>query len=102
MMLNSKELRGFLDAEGRLIRFPARLNKQLVALDYLASKFEMERDYSEKEVNEILNRYHNFSDPALLRRELFIKMFLNRTDDGRRYWKERSESRPSDHVRQGE
>ena len=83
-----QQLRGFLDSEQRLKTWPAKPNKQQLALEYLASKFEASRDYSEKEVNEILNHHHTFGDPALLRRELFMKFFLNRTDDGRRYWKE--------------
>lgn len=57
-----------------------------MALEFLAAKFEMGREYSEKEVNEILNQNHTFGDPALLRRELYMKKLLDRTPDGSRYW----------------
>ena len=57
-----------------------------MALEFLAAKFEMGREYSEKEVNEILNQNHTFGDPALLRRELYMKKLLDRTPDGNRYW----------------
>ncbi len=81
-------LKGFLDKDFNLKSWPSRKHKekQLMALEYLASKFEAGREYSEKEVNEILNRHHTFGDPALLRRELYMKGFFNRTLDGSRYW----------------
>ncbi len=84
-------LKGFLDKDSKLKSWPSRKHrdKQLLALEYLAAKFEAERQYSEKEVNELLNRHHTFGDPALLRRELFMKKLLDRTPDGSRYWLQR-------------
>lgn len=84
----SEGLKGFLDKDFKLKSWPSRKHrdKQLLVLEYLASKFEIGRDYSEKEVNEILNRHHAFGDPALLRRELFMKGLLDRAPDGSRYW----------------
>jgi len=82
------ELRGYLDAQGRLKRYPTRRKKvvQSLALAYLASKFEAGRSYSEAEVNELLRRWHTFEDWALLRRELFEQGYINRTQDGASYW----------------
>lgn len=82
------ELRGFLDKDSKLKSWPSRKHrdKQLLVLEYLAPKFEVGREYSEKEVNEILNQHHTFGDPALLRRELYIAGLLDRTPDGSRYW----------------
>jgi hypothetical protein len=81
-------LKGFLDKNYKLKSWPSRKHreKQLLALEYLAAKFETGREYSEKEVNEILNQNHTFGDPAMLRRELFMKRLLDRTVDGSRYW----------------
>ena len=59
-----------------------------MALEFLAAKFEVGREYSEKEVNEILNQNHTFGDPAMLRRELYIARLLDRTPDGSRYWRQ--------------
>lgn len=39
-------------------------------------------------MNEILDDWTEFNDPATLRRELFNKCLLNRTTDCRAYWKE--------------
>ncbi|MFN8221009.1 MAG: DUF2087 domain-containing protein [Fimbriimonadales bacterium] len=80
----------YLDAEGRLHTWPSKRNKarlQEIALRWLAQAFESGRDYSEAEVNKILNERHTFGDAALLRREMFERGILLRTRDCRRYWK---------------
>ena len=79
-------LKNHLDVEGRLKWWPSKRSRQLLALDYLASKFEPNKLYSETEVNELLNKWHMFDDAALLRRELFEDGQLNRKQDGTEYW----------------
>lgn len=86
-MLDPDELRGYLDREGRLSQWPAKPHKRLLALEYLAEKFEIDRSYSEREVNELLKAWHTFSDWALLRRELVDQGFLRRPPDCMEYWK---------------
>ena len=81
-----EQLKNHLDVEGRLKWWPSKRSKQLVALDYLATKFEPGKTYSESEVNYLLNQWHTFGDPALLRRELFDDALLNRQLDGTEYW----------------
>ena len=82
------ELRSFLNAEGKLVALPAKKRKKLTALYFLSTKFEPNRDYTESEVNDILDSATAFHDPATLRREMFNKHLLNRTTDCRAYWKE--------------
>ena len=82
---HTKHLDSFLDAEGRLTRFPAKQKMQLEALCYLAEKLEPGRVYTEPEINDILNEWHTFRDPATLRRGLYNAYLLNRSDDGRQY-----------------
>ena len=72
----------FLDSEGRLTKYPAKLKLRITALMYLASKFEFGRKYSEKEINEVLKKWHTFEDWAMLRRELYNKRFMDRTTIG--------------------
>ena len=81
-------LKGFFDKDSKLKTWSSRKHreKQLAVLEYLATKFETGKNYSEKEVNQILNQNHTFGDPALLRRELYTVGFLDRTQDGSRYW----------------
>ncbi len=59
----------------------------LLALWYLAGKVEAGRQYTEAELNELLDAWTLFHDPATLRRELYNKRLLDRTADGSRYWR---------------
>ncbi|MBC6938266.1 MAG: DUF2087 domain-containing protein [Chloroflexi bacterium] len=81
------ELAALLDGEGRVLRWPSKRSIQRQVIDYLAGKFEIGRDYTEREVNALLNRHHTFDDAALLRRELFELGYLNREKDGSKYWR---------------
>ena len=89
-MKSDRELKKYQDKTGRIVILPRKPIKQLLVLTFLASKFEAGRVYGEKEVNQILNVNHDFNDSALLRRELIDKGLLERTDDGKKYWRERS------------
>lgn len=80
-------LRPFLDADGRLTALPAKHKKKLEALWYLVEKVEAGRQYTESEINGLLDAWTLFHDSATLRRELFNKRLLNRTPDGGCYWK---------------
>lgn len=82
-----KTLKNFLDEEGRLAQWPAKRSKQLIVLKYLATKFGDEAEYSEKEVNQIIDNWHSFGDYFLLRRELVESGHLGRTPNGSKYWK---------------
>ena len=70
-----------------IIRWPKKPCDKEVVIKFLSSKFKSDRQYSEKEVNKIINQYHLFDDIALLRRELISKKYLQRKDDGSKYWK---------------
>lgn len=78
----------FLNSGGRLVLLPAKNKKKLYALWYIWGKFSFNRDYSEKEVNDTINEWTTFLDPATLRRELFNKRLLFRTADCSIYRKE--------------
>ena len=78
-------LRNFLDDRKRLTAFPAKRKMKLYALAYLAQKIEADRDYSERELGDILLDWHTFADPATLRRELYDYHFLDRSRDGKVY-----------------
>jgi RimJ/RimL family protein N-acetyltransferase len=75
----------FLDSDGRLEQWPSHRQGKLLVLAYLASKFDPNTIYTEKEVNEILQQWHTFNDWALLRRELFDRGFIDRNRDGTNY-----------------
>ncbi|MDF2904702.1 MAG: hypothetical protein K0R34_23 [Herbinix sp.] len=80
------EISKFRDQEGRLTLFPAKRRYKIISLFYLATKFEPDRDYTEKQINEIIEANHTFEDKWLLRRELINVGLLCRLTDGSKYW----------------
>ena len=81
------DLSPFFDRDARLRSLPAKHKKKLLALWYLAGKLEAGRQYTEAELNGLLDEWTLFHDPATLRRELYNKHLLNRTPDGSCYWR---------------
>ncbi|BBD62123.1 transcriptional regulator [Nostoc sp. HK-01] len=67
-----------LDGVQRLKEIPVSRKKRLVILKWLSTKFELEVEYSEQMVNEILGRYH--PDYLTLQRELVSYKFIQRKD----------------------
>lgn len=84
-----KEISMFLDEEGKIKQMPVKFKKRKAVLEYLSMKFSFDRDYTEKEVNAIIDMWHTFGDYFILRRELVDNNFLCRTLNGVRYWKEK-------------
>ena len=83
----SEKLARYLDDEGRLKSWPSRRSVQLEALHYLAARLPGGVEWNERELNELLKALHTFGDWALLRRDLYEVRLLDRSLDGRRYWK---------------
>lgn len=83
-----EELQPFMNGSMQLLALPAKYKKKLKAYYYLATKLETGKKYTESEVNDILDKWTAFHDPATLRREMYNKHLLNRTSDCRYYWKE--------------
>ncbi len=77
----------FLDKEGRIMRLPAKKSVRIAVLFYLAQKFELDKKYTEKEVNEICDHWHIFQDYFILRRSLVDEGLLFRKNDGSCYWR---------------
>ena len=69
----------------KIVRWPKKPSDKVLIITFLATKFDYENKYTEKEVNEIIDKYHLFEDIALLRRELVSRKFLTRQDDGSEY-----------------
>ena len=62
--------------DDRLTQIPARFKKRQVILRWLADKFEFDRRYAEREVNEIIQRHH--PDYASLRRYMIESKLMQR------------------------
>ena len=81
------EIDHLLDESGLVLRWPKKPLQKQIVLKHLSTKFKSDKNYTEKQVNIILEKSHIFNDIALLRRELIGRGFLSRKDDGSRYWK---------------
>ena len=84
-------LAGFLTQDGRLRQIPMQGKKLQAVLKYAAALFSAGRVYTEREVNQVLERLN--PDTAMLRRNLVDYGFLQRERDGSAYWLRREESR---------
>lgn len=74
-VVDERVLAPFLDGE-RIRQIPRKQAKRLALLSWLAAKFEPGVQYSEREVNEIIQRHH--PDFAFFRRELVDWKFMVR------------------------
>jgi hypothetical protein len=81
----AKELAGWLDGQGHLLRWPTKRKLQRTAVAYLVAKFERGRVYAEQDVNTMLDTWALFKDAPLLRRTMVEEHLLERTPDGREY-----------------
>ena len=74
-----------LGADGTIKRLPSQVSQLKVILEYLIQAFTPGLNYSEKEVNTIIRRFH--VDVSGLRRDLVDAGLLARERDGSRYWR---------------
>ena len=79
-------LKTIKNANGIIIRWPKKKEEKMAVLEYLITKFEKRKRYSELEVNMILKRWNSFGDQSLLRRELYDAFLIDRTPDCHEYW----------------
>jgi hypothetical protein len=63
---------------------PAKEKKKYIILCIVVHFFEMNKRYTEKEINEVLKPM--FEDYVMIRRYLVDYNFLDRTTDGKEYW----------------
>jgi hypothetical protein len=82
---SKKVLKAHLNADGSIRQISNQPAKLRVILNYLIQAFAPGTNYTEKEVNQILRRFHE--DTAGLRRDLVDAKMLDRISDGSRYWR---------------
>ncbi|WP_163581541.1 metalloregulator ArsR/SmtB family transcription factor [Gracilibacillus saliphilus] len=74
----AKVVRNFTDTNGRLKNLPAQRKKKVILLEYMVRGLEQGTVYTEKEVNEHIQQYHD--DFATIRREFVMAQFMYRQD----------------------
>ncbi|MBG0770386.1 MAG: metalloregulator ArsR/SmtB family transcription factor [Anaerolineaceae bacterium] len=82
-------LNTYLAEDGTLTKVPSNRRKLEVVLNFIAEKFEFDRQYSEKEVNAVIGALN--PDISGLRRDLISSKYLGREKDGSAYWRVRRE-----------
>ncbi|WP_438348201.1 DUF2087 domain-containing protein [Paenibacillus sp. FA6] len=70
--------------QGPLTEFPKKEKRKIVILRHLTQFFDVQKSYSEKEVNAIL--MERLDDYVTLRRYLIEYGFMDREPDGSKYW----------------
>ncbi|GAA5526631.1 metalloregulator ArsR/SmtB family transcription factor [Herpetosiphon gulosus] len=80
----------FFNREGRMVTWPSKHIDRIPILAYFAAQFELGREYSEREINEVL-KPHTGSDVANLRRYLIDVKLFERDGTGSRYWRKNEE-----------
>ncbi|MBP2633823.1 MAG: hypothetical protein H6Q70_4451 [Firmicutes bacterium] len=81
----------FLDNSGKITQLSQKKKFRVATLYYLAEKFELNRNYTEKEVNATCDEWHTFGDYFVLRRELVDNGLLCRESNCSRYWKPKND-----------
>lgn len=70
--------------DGELKEFPKKQKRKLVILNHIMKRFELNKKYTEQEVNEILKSV--YPDYVTIRRYLIEYGFMERMQDGSCYW----------------
>src|SRR5690349_101442 len=86
-----KILKNYLNPDGTLKQIPPARNRLLIVLNFIVDAFAFDTNYTEKEVNTILRRFH--LDTAALRRYLVDNGLMAREGDGSRYWRVKEEAK---------
>ena len=76
-----------INEHDQITRWTKKASDKELVITFLGTKFENNHNYSEKEINRMIENYHLFEDTTLLRRELISRKILSRHDDGTKYWK---------------
>ncbi len=82
---DKKVIKNYSRRDGSLKTLPSQRKKLEAILRYVVKAFDASKHYSEKQVNEILARYHD--DTATLRRELVGLGLMQREGGGGEYWR---------------
>lgn len=83
---NDKILRDYFKSglDGPLSEFPKKEKRKIVIMRHLIKKFDINKQYTEKEVNEIIKTV--FPDFVTIRRYFIDYGFMDRHADGSKYW----------------
>ncbi len=86
--MNHREiLRNFINQDGLLKQMPVKHRLRASVYLWAAEGLEEDKRYSEGQINAHIQRILAFKDPVTIRRALVECGIIDRTPDGREYWK---------------
>ncbi len=80
-----KVLKAYLNPDGTIKQLPQEGRKMWIILQFVVDAFPLNTNFTEKEVNTLLRRFH--VDTATLRRNLIDYGLMARESDGTKYWR---------------
>ena len=81
--MKNQKIGQFFREDGTLINIPVKTSKKIAVLKLIAKDLAPELKYSEKDLNQIISKYHG--DTAAIRRHMIEYQILNR-DQNSIYW----------------
>lgn len=79
------QARRYFGATGRMTSWPAKTSLQHLCLWVLWSRLPKGQSLTEREISALLTQWHDFGDPAILRRTLWELKLVSRSADSRDY-----------------
>ncbi len=77
-MTPREKVLGSFMKDGRFTRLPAQRKRRVYLLEHILREFDPSRTYTEKQVDEIIHKYHE--DHCFVRREMICEKMMMRKD----------------------
>mgnify|MGYP006278185477 CR=1 FL=1 len=77
-------MKNYFEDDGSLSIFPSKEKRKIIVLQHIIKEFEPNKEYSEKEVNQVIAKFYD--DYVTIRRYMIEYGFMNRSRDCMSYW----------------
>lgn len=84
-MTRVAQARRFFDAQGRMTNWPAKTNLQYLCLWVIWAQIPKGAVMTERAASDLIGTLHLFGDAAIIRRTMWERKLISRTEDGRDY-----------------
>lgn len=85
--MNIEQIKNYLDQDNKVKVWPSKRKNKLLILECIVEALERDVKYTEKELDEYIYQYISFDDHVIVRREMYENKLIDRTQDGREYWR---------------
>lgn len=84
--MNAENIKNYLNEDGKVKVWPSKRKNKLFVLEYIVDALAYE-SLTEKQIDEYIYQYIAFDDHVIVRRELYENKLIDRTQDGKTYWR---------------